>query len=117
MTGDRVLRWCARSYARLLWVLRVRDRCDRLAIGDDGERLLEAAHARGPLALATTWLALVWDLVFTGARHDLAQALRALVRAPGVAGPTTGDSRVRLLADWLVCATAECGLGGSRPTP
>jgi hypothetical protein len=51
---------------------------------DDGKRLLEAAHARGRLTLATTWLALVWDLVFIGARHDVAQALRALVRAPGI---------------------------------
>ncbi len=84
MTGDRVLRWCARSYAQLLGVLRVRDSSERHAIREDGERLLEAAHARGPLALATTWLALVWDLVFAGARHDVAQALRALVRAPGV---------------------------------
>jgi predicted permease len=84
MTGDRCLRWCARSYARLLWLLRGRDSGERHAIREDGERLLEAAHTRGPLALAATWLALVWDLVFVGARHDVAQALRALVRAPGV---------------------------------
>jgi predicted permease len=84
MTGDRFLRWCARSYARLLWVLRVRDSRERHAIREDGERLLTAAHTHGPLALTTTWLALVWDLVFIGARHDVAQALRALVRAPGV---------------------------------
>ena len=84
MTSPRVLRWCASSYARLLWVLRVRDRQEREAIRDDGERLLEAAHSHGHLTLATTWLALVWDLVFVGARHDVAQALRALVRAPGV---------------------------------
>jgi putative ABC transport system permease protein len=84
MTSDRLLRWCARSYAQLLWVLRVRDSRERHAIRDDGERLLEAAHLHGPLTLATTWLALVWDLVFIGARHDVAQALRALVRAPGV---------------------------------
>ena len=51
---------------------------------EDGERLLKAAHARGRVTLATTWFALLWDLVFVGARHDLAQALRALVRAPGV---------------------------------
>ena len=38
----------------------------------------------GRVALVTTWFALLWDLVFVGARHDLAQALRALVRAPGV---------------------------------
>jgi len=34
-------------------------------------------------------LALLFDLVFVGARHDLAQAMRALVRAPGV---TVGTS-------------------------
>ena len=84
MTSDRVLRWCARSYAQLLWILRLRDSHERQAIRDDGERLLEAAHIQGHLTLATTWLALVWDLVFVGARHDVAQALRALVRAPGV---------------------------------
>ena len=84
MTSDRVLRWCARSYAQLLWVLRVRDSRERHAIREDGERLLKAAHTHGHLTLATTWLALVWDLVFIGARHDVAQALRALVRAPGV---------------------------------
>jgi predicted permease len=84
MTGDGVLRWCARSYTRLLRVLRVGDGQERLAIGDDGERLLTAAHRRGRLMLFATWLALVWDLVFVGARHDAAQAIRALVRAPGV---------------------------------
>jgi putative ABC transport system permease protein len=100
MTGDRVLRWCARSYARLLAVLRGRDGGERQAIREDGERLLAAAHREGPLALAATWLALVWDLVFSGARHDLAQALRALVRAPGV---TVGIS---LLLGLGVAATA-----------
>jgi putative ABC transport system permease protein len=84
MTSDRFLRWCARSYAQFLWVLRVRDSRERHAIREAGERLLEAAHTQGPLTLATTWLALLWDLVFVGARHDVAQALRALVRAPGV---------------------------------
>ena len=38
----------------------------------------------GAVALATTWFALLWDLVFVGARHDLAQALRAVVRSPAV---------------------------------
>jgi putative ABC transport system permease protein len=65
-------------------VLRVRDSRERHAIRSDGERLLKAAHTQGHLTLATTWLALLWDLVFVGARHDLAQALRALVRSPGV---------------------------------
>ena len=64
MTGDRFLRWCARSYAQLLVVLSVRESRERRAIGDDGERLLTAAHAHGRLTLATTWMALVWDLVF-----------------------------------------------------
>ena len=89
MRSGRFLQWCARSYARLLWLLRVRDSRERHAIREDGERLLEAAHTLGPLALATTWLRLVWDLVVTGARQDVAQALRALVRAPGV---TVGTS-------------------------
>jgi predicted permease len=45
--------------------------------------LLKAAHTHGHLTLATTWLALVWDLVLA-ARDDGAQALRALVRAPAL---------------------------------
>lgn len=53
-------------------------------MGDDGQQMLKAAHAQGPVPLAATWFALVWDLVFVGARHDVAQALRALVRAPAV---------------------------------
>ena len=73
---------------------------DRRAIREDGERLLKAARARGPVALATTWVALLWDLVVIGARHDLAQALRALARAPGV---TVGTS---LLLGLGVAATA-----------
>ena len=32
----------------------------------------------------TTWFALLWDQAFAAVRHDLAQAVRALVRAPGV---------------------------------
>ncbi len=57
---------------------------DRRAIREDGERLLTAARARGLGAFAATWCALVWDLVFIGARHDVAQAVRAVVRSPGV---------------------------------
>lgn len=100
MTGDRVLRWCARSYAQLLGMLRMRDHGEQRAIRDDGERLLAAAHSQGRVSLATTWLALVWDLAAGGARHDLAQALRALVRSPGV---TFG---VSLLLGLGVAATA-----------
>ncbi len=89
MTGDRVLRWCSRSYTKLLGVLPARDRQERLVIGEDGERLLAAAYTQGRLSLATTWLALVWDLVFVGVRHDIAHALRALTRTPGVTVATS----------------------------
>jgi putative ABC transport system permease protein len=57
---------------------------DRRVIREDGERLLEAARARGRVALAKTWFALLWDLVFVGAAYDLTQALRSLVRFPAV---------------------------------
>jgi predicted permease len=57
---------------------------DRHDIREDRKRLLEEAGARGRVALATTWLALLWDRVFVGARHDLAQALRTVVRTPAV---------------------------------
>jgi len=57
---------------------------DRRAIREDGERLLNAARARGRIAFAATWCALVWDFVWFGVARDVAQALRALVRAPGV---------------------------------
>ncbi|MDP2317897.1 MAG: ABC transporter permease [Acidobacteriota bacterium] len=71
------------SYGRLLWLLRSRDVQQQQAIKDDAERLLEAARARGRGAVAATWLALLWDLLIVGAGHDVARALRALVRAPG----------------------------------
>jgi putative ABC transport system permease protein len=67
----------------LLWLLRRRDPQERRAIKDDAELLLDAARAQGRGAYAAMWLALVWDLVFVGAVHDLARALRSLVRAPG----------------------------------
>ena len=57
---------------------------DRRAIREDGERLLEAARTRGRVAHVKTWFALLWDLVFVGAAHDLAHALRMLVRSPAV---------------------------------
>ncbi len=57
---------------------------DRRAIREDRKRILTAARARGPVAFVTTWFALLGDLVFAGARHDLAHALRALVRSPVV---------------------------------
>jgi len=34
--------------------------------------------------MAATWLALLWDRIFVGTRHDLAQAMRSVVRSPGV---------------------------------
>jgi putative ABC transport system permease protein len=58
---------------------------DRRAIREDGKRLLDAARARGRVTFVKTWLALLWDLIFVGARYDLAYALRALVRSPAVA--------------------------------
>ena len=57
---------------------------DRRAIREDRRRLLEDASARGRVAVVTTWLALLWDGVFAGATHDLAQALRSVVRTPAV---------------------------------
>ena len=72
-----------RAYGRLLWLLRGRDAQEQRAIKEDAERLLDAAHARGRGAFAATWLALMWDLVIVGTGHDLARALRLLVRAPG----------------------------------
>jgi putative ABC transport system permease protein len=57
---------------------------DRREIREDAERLLDDARARGPVALVTTWFALLWDRIFVGARHDVAQAVRAVVRSPGV---------------------------------
>jgi putative ABC transport system permease protein len=83
MKGDHLLRWCARSYAYLLSVLGARDSRERHAIREDSERMLQAAHTHGPLSLSTTWFALIWD-VAVGARDDVAQALRALVRNPAV---------------------------------
>jgi predicted permease len=72
-----------RGYGRLLWLLRGRDPQEQRAIEQDAERLLDAARARGRSAVAVTWLALMWDLVIVGAGHDMARALRSLVRAPG----------------------------------
>jgi putative ABC transport system permease protein len=72
-------------YCRLLSLLRGRDLEERQAIKDDAERILDAARERGRGAVATTWLALIWDLLVIGAGHDLTRALRSLVRAPGFA--------------------------------
>src|SRR5262245_53500855 len=72
----------SRAYGRLLWLLRGRDPDELHAIGDDAERLLDAARANGRVAVSATWLALIRDLVVATA-HDMAQALRSLVRAPG----------------------------------
>ena len=66
----------------LLWLLRGRDPQEQQAIKQDAEMLLAAARAHGRSAVATTWLALMWDLTI-GIGHDLARALRSLVRAPG----------------------------------
>ena len=58
---------------------------DRRAIREDRKRLLEDARARGPVTLVDDLVrAAAGICVFVGARHDLAQALRAVVRSPGV---------------------------------
>jgi putative ABC transport system permease protein len=62
---------------------------DRRAVRADGKRLLDDARARGPVSFLTTGFALAWDLVFVGVRHDLAQALRAVVRSPAVTFATS----------------------------
>ena len=72
-------------YGRLLWLLRGRHPEEQRAIKHDAELLLDAARARGRAAVAATWLALLWDLVIVGTGHDLARALRSLLRAPGFA--------------------------------
>ncbi|MCA1585825.1 MAG: ABC transporter permease [Acidobacteria bacterium] len=72
-----------RAYGRLLWLLRGRDPQEQRAIKEDAELLLDTARARGRGAFAATWLALMWDLVIVGTGHDLARALRSLVRTPG----------------------------------
>ncbi|HTM33039.1 MAG TPA: ABC transporter permease [Vicinamibacterales bacterium] len=71
-----------RLYNRLLRLLRGRDTDERRAIQDDAERLLDTARVRGGAAVTATWLALIWDLA-AGATHDLARAVRSLIRAPG----------------------------------
>jgi putative ABC transport system permease protein len=57
---------------------------DRRDIRRDGEQLLEEARARGRVSYVTTWIALRWDVMFGGSRHDLAQALRSVVRTPTI---------------------------------
>lgn len=73
----------ARIYGRLLRLQRGRDPREQRAIQEDAERLLDAARAQGRGRLATTWLALLWDLIIVGTGHDLGRALRSLLRAPG----------------------------------
>jgi predicted permease len=72
-----------RAYERLLSLLRGRDPQERREMREDADLLLDAARSRGRVAFAATWLALVWDLVVVGTGHDLARAVRALVRSPG----------------------------------
>jgi len=59
-----------------------RDPRDAREMKEDAERLLDEARARGRIEFAVTWFALLWDLI-AGTGHDLARALRSLVRAPG----------------------------------
>jgi predicted permease len=64
------------------WLLRGRDPQEQQAIRADAALLMEAARERGRGAIATTWLALMWDAV-AGSAQDLARAGRSLLRAPG----------------------------------
>jgi putative ABC transport system permease protein len=72
-------------YTRMLWLLRGRDAQEQRAIRDDAELLLHTARAQGRGQYATTWLALMWDLLIAGAAQDVTRALRSLLRAPGFA--------------------------------
>ena len=67
-----------------VWLLRGREPQEQRAIKEDAERLLDQARTQGRAAVAVTWLALAWDAI-AGAGHDLARALRSLLRAPGFA--------------------------------
>ena len=100
MTIDRLLRWCATSYGQLVSVLRGGESHERHAMREDGESMLKAARSRGPLAVILTWLALLSDLVFVGVVQDVRQAVRALLRSPGI------TIRTSLLMGLGVAATA-----------
>jgi putative ABC transport system permease protein len=67
-----------------LWLLRGRDPEEQQAIKADAELLLDAARSRGRGAMASTWVALLWDVI-AGAAYDLARATRSLFRSPGFA--------------------------------
>ncbi len=56
----------------------------RRDIREDGRRLMDEARGRGPVSVAATWMALLWDRIFVGLTHDTVQALRSLVRTPGL---------------------------------
>ena len=85
-------------YARLLSLLRGRDAAEQQSINDDAMRLVEAARDRGAGAAGATWFALSWDLLLAAA-HDVARALRSLLRAPGFV------ATVSLLLGFGVAAT------------
>ncbi|HEX8029774.1 MAG TPA: ABC transporter permease [Vicinamibacterales bacterium] len=71
-----------RVYVRLLSLLRGRNPREEREMSSDAAMHLEAARARGRTAVATTWVSLMWDLA-AGTAHDVARALRSLLRAPG----------------------------------
>jgi putative ABC transport system permease protein len=66
----------------MTWLLPGRDSHEQQAIREDAERLLAEARERGIGAYASTWVALTWD-VMAGTAHDVARAMRSLIRAPG----------------------------------
>jgi putative ABC transport system permease protein len=72
-----------RSYGFLLQRFRSRDARDLAAIHDTARSALADAGGRGGARLTRTWAALVADIVVTGLRHDVGQAVRFLTRTPG----------------------------------
>lgn len=69
-------------YGRLAALLRSREPRQQREMRDDADRLLDAARAQGRAEVTVTWAGLLWDLA-AGSGHDVARALRSLVRAPG----------------------------------
>jgi putative ABC transport system permease protein len=72
-----------RVYGRLLRLRHGQGPQEQREMKEDAARLLDAARSRGRGAFAATWLTLMWDLLIDGTGHDIARALRSLVRSPG----------------------------------
>jgi putative ABC transport system permease protein len=83
MASRRPERWAIGSYRRLLRLARGMGPQDTTEVERDARQLLRAATAAGSAAVVRTWMLLVWDVFASGVRHDVAQAVRTLRRAPG----------------------------------